>query len=421
MFVIVQFAAFILFQPVPTTYSIALGDLDGDGDLDAFYANGQSEGPQPNTVLTNQGSGKFIDSGQRLGKEESAQASLADLDGDGDLDAWVADIGYNTLFINDGRGGFSAGHNMFEDQWMGSAMWAIALGDLDGDGDLDALGGGCCGASESYSPQKLTLHLPYNLTWINQGGAQGGKPGVFRSGKPLESLGAQGSALGDLDGDGDLDAFFANQSIMSLAADTDTPQPNTVWWNDGRGNFTDSGQRLGLAFSTGVALGDLDRDGDLDAFVANRGSNEVWLNAGGGQGGQPGTFVDSGQRLGNGLYRQVFLADLDGDTDLDAAVVVQNDNARSLRLEVWLNDGRGTFTDSGQSISHPKAQAFALGDLNGDGKMDILAGWFEAGYAIWWNQGDGTFTVKSRLGRETPIIRVKVNPTARTRQPGQLS
>jgi hypothetical protein len=104
-------------------------------------------------------------------------------------------------------------------------------------------------------------------------------------------------------------------------------------------------------------------------------------------------FADSGQRLGNGFYRRVFLVRLDADADLDAAVVAQDGNAfnHGLRLEIWLNDGEGNFTNSGQRISHPKAQAFAVGDLNGDGLADIFAGWFETGYAIWWNQGDGKF------------------------------
>ena len=172
----------------------------------------------------------------------------------------------------------------------------------------------------------------------------------------------------------------------------DIPQPNTVWWNDGHGNFIDSGQRLGLAHSTDVALGDMDGDSDLDAFITNQEDNQVWLNSGGRQGGQPGVYIDSGQLLGDGCYRRVFLVRLDADSDLDAAVVVQDTYNRGLRLEIWLNDGQDKFAESGQRISHPKAQAFALGDLNGDGNVDILAGWFKAGYAIWWNQGNGKFT-----------------------------
>ena len=56
--------------------------------------------------------------------------------------------------------------------------------------------------------------------------------------------------------------------------------PNTVWVNDGTGTFTDSGLSLGSSCTSAVALGDLDGDGDLDAFVGNSygQSNKVWLN-----------------------------------------------------------------------------------------------------------------------------------------------
>jgi hypothetical protein len=78
--------------------------------------------------------------------------------------------------------------------------------------------------------------------------------------------------LGDLDGDGDLDAFVANAASSAGA-------PNTVWLNDGRGTFSDSGLRLGNEVSYGLDLGDLDGDGDLDAFAANNSPpNAVWLN-----------------------------------------------------------------------------------------------------------------------------------------------
>ena len=77
-------------------------------------------------------------------------------------------------------------------------------------------------------------------------------------------------ALGDLDGDGDLDAMVANFEGF----------PNTVWTNDGNGTFTNSGQALGNSNSTSVALGELDGDGDLDAMVANDNQpNTVWNNS----------------------------------------------------------------------------------------------------------------------------------------------
>ena len=98
------------------------------------------------------------------------------------------------------------------------------------------------------------------------------------SGQALGSSDSFSVALGDLDGDGHLDAMVANGD-----------QPNTVWTNDGNGTFTNSGQALGNSFSLSVALGDLDGDGDLDAMVANTSGqpNTVWTNNGN------GTFTDT--------------------------------------------------------------------------------------------------------------------------------
>ena len=392
LLVILYILLLFFWKPVPRTYSIALGDLDGDGDLDAFYANGENEGSQPNTVLINQGGaqggqpGELQDSGQRLGKEESRTVALADLDGDGDLDAWVANVGYSTLFFNDGKGQFRTnGPPLLDDRPGGSAQWDIALGDLDGDGDLDALGGGCCGAVSFYSSDETEVHFPFNLVWINQGGTQGGQPGNFISStESFESLGAQGAALGDLDGDGDLDAFFGNDSyILEPGTDLEFAQPNTVWWNDGSGRFIDSGQRLGLIRTIDIALGDLDGDGDLDVFSANYGPDEIWFNTGGALGGRPGQFEDSGQHLGNAYSEQVFLADLDLDGDLDAAVTYRKVNSSLQEVQTWLNDGLGGFSTGGEPISHSKARAFALGDLAGDGTPDLLAGWYPGEYRVW--------------------------------------
>ena len=80
-------------------------------------------------------------------------------------------------------------------------------------------------------------------------------------------------ALGDVDGDNDLDAFVVNDR-----------QANKIWLNNGTGIFSDSGQSLDVSvnskISRDVALKDLDGDGDYDAFVVNDGEDKVWLNNG---------------------------------------------------------------------------------------------------------------------------------------------
>ena len=99
---------------------------------------------------------------------------------------------------------------------------------------------------------------------------------------------------------------------------------NRILLNEG-GVFTDSGQRLGTQDSISVALGDLEGDGDIDAFVGNYGGSRIWLNDG------AGTFFSGGLLLGTLDAVDVALADLDGDGDLDAWVGNNGGNM------VWLN------------------------------------------------------------------------------------
>ena len=129
--------------------------------------------------------------------------------------------------------------------------------------------------------------------------------------------------------------------------------------------FTGTIQTLAFSSTTAVALDDLDGDGDLDVFVGNGGGqvNQVWLNDG------AGTFdADNIRNLGSANSQAVALGDLDGDGDPD--VVIGNIGANT----VWLNDGTGNFSDSGQSLGSTNSLAVALGDLDGDGDLDIFVG-----------------------------------------------
>ena len=181
--------------------------------------------------------------------------------------------------------------------------------------------------------------------------------------------------MGDLDGDGDLDAFLA------MAGGRNFPLANRVLFNDGSGSFTDTGQSLGDTYSDMVALADLDGDGDLDAFVANDDlfandpANTVWLNDG------SGFFTDSGQRLGDSRSTDVDLADVDADGDIDAFLANPG-----VPDDLWLNDGSGFFASSGQPIggTEQNLQA-ALGDLDGDGDPDAFLIGGGAGERVYLN------------------------------------
>ena len=325
-----------------SSQGVELGDLDGDGDLDAFVANNATG----NRVYLND-RGVFTDAGQSLGGNMSQEVALGDLDGDGDLDAVVSNV-YgqgNRVWQNNGAGVFSEAQS-----FGGGDSDGIQLGDLDGDGDLDAF---------------VANDGQGNRVWRNDGGV------LNDTGQDLGNHASQSVELGDVDGDGDLDAFVVNNQY----------QPNRVWLNDGNGAFSSNGQALGFHTSRSVDLGDVDGDGDLDAFVANRDQdNRVWLNDG------SGVFVDTGQllvRAGTGLGNRysrtdwVEFGDLDADGDLDAFTV--NDNGGPNRI--WLNDGAGVFSDSGQDLwlvpggsflDNTPSRGVALGDADLDGDVDAF-------------------------------------------------
>jgi hypothetical protein len=182
-----------------------------------------------------------------------------------------------------------------------------------------------------------------------------------------------------LDGDGDLDAWVANHH--------DIPEVscyNRVWLNDGSGTFIDSGQTPSSCANS-VALGDVDDDADLDAWVARSYrrvdgdigyqslSNQVWFNDG------FGTFSESDQDFVNGGI-SVALGDLDSDSDLDAWVA-KGPN------QVWLNDGFGTFSDSGQEFVNGGISV-ALGDLDSDGDLDAWVANSSEPSRVWLNESD---------------------------------
>jgi hypothetical protein len=381
------------FSIGPQTNAVALGDLDGDGDLDAFLANGENEVPVPNTVWLNNGQGRFSESGLQIEERESHHVVLADIDLDGSLDAVVGEVGGLSIFRNS-HSPLAAvvAQTVSIPPVEGAYITTPAVGDVNGDGYPDLLAGGCCGGVEVSLDGGRVVYPPSDSLWINYG------PGRFiDSGQTFDLFGTESIALGDLDGDGDLDAFFGNSaSNMDQTEEFIRNQPDTVWFNNGVGRFTDSGQRLGESEADSVTLGDLDGDGDLDVFVGNqRQEDEVWLNAGGAQGGQPGEFFLGGKIGGDENTRSVTLADLDSDGDLDALTVYSyrgfgriwlRDSAR-----VWLNDGSAKFTE-GQRFTFKPQHALALGDLNGDSRIDVFAGSVNHGVLVWFNDGSGRFT-----------------------------
>lgn len=381
-----RFIAFAEFNPSPSVNQVALADLNGDGHLDAFLAVGHGSGPYPAYVLYNDGTGNFTDGARPLDKWTGFSVALGDLDGD-DYPEALLDItgGGVVLYRNAGDGDFSQRGYL---PGAGPGPIAVmrfrpALGDLNGDGRLDILAAGCCGRGVGETPDSpLTEPLfPYSQIWLNADDDR------LVPSQRLGQVGSNAVALDDLNGDGSLDAFLANS--RTIVAPGEWPwkfhpdTPNTVWLNDGQGNFRDSGQQLGRVESLAVALGDLNGDGSPDAVVGNRGSDEVWFNDG------HGNFSDSGQRLEGGRTLYVYLADLNGDGILDLFTSGETSG------RAWLNDSAGEFSAVGQRIRFGRDETVALGDVTGDGLVDVFLAGVDS-YQVWRGDGNGLFTADVR-------------------------
>ena len=407
----------------PTTAGeggIAAGDVDGDGDLDLVV--GDKVSTQNNQVWLNDGSGAFSP-GQALEADVTQSVTLADLDRDGDLDIATANgcLGcipnrLNRIWINDGQGNFREPVVSLTSSYP---RYSLAAADIDGDGDPDL--------------------VEPNGVWRNDGEGIFTRTQDIRTSTAILRIAAH-VALGDLDGDGDPDLVVSN---------TDDSNNTTVWFND-NGSFTqDTSQTLTPSDNLGtVLLADMDGDGDLDLLIftgtagGTTGDLVTWLNDG-------GTFTEKGTLTGVADYGRNLMAaeavDIDGDGDLDVnhwsvtgMGVLLNDGsgtftnqsldfsipgsrARAISLRaadfdgdgdsdlavgynrgadsrIWLNDGTGAFTDSGQTLGGGGVYNFAATDLDGDGDLDLVATVGGTNpYHNWINDGDGNFTYAGEI------------------------
>ncbi|MEM7199674.1 MAG: VCBS repeat-containing protein [Planctomycetota bacterium] len=352
-----------------STQSLAMVDVDGDGAVDLVAGNEW----QQDGVLLNDGQGTFVNAngGAQLStiNDRSSDLVIGDLDGDGDDDLLVANFLEQTrLYLGDATGAFTDVTGVQAPTLTGYTV-AASLADVDADGDLDVA--------------FATLVGP-NRLWLNDG--SGTFTDVTATHMPADFNNAFEIAFGDVDGDGDADMAVANHQF----------QANQLYLNDGSGAFVDaSGTHMPAVGSSSscVAMGDVDGDGDLDLFFGNAGpaqQNALYVNDG------AGGFVDvTGTHLpiDNDDTNAAALRDVDGDGDLDLLLANRGDAQRN---RIYENDGAGVFADVSAArlpMTSQQSVRLVVADFDADGDDDLLfTGLRPAPHHLHLNDGGGTFT-----------------------------
>lgn len=393
-------------------------DYDNDGWLDLYVVNTYTveeidfwlqNGGLPHNHLYRNIGGRFEDVSEASGAALALRGygcAAADFNNDGWVDLYVTAYGANALLWNNGDGTFSEGTaqaGVEAPEWSSAA----AVADLNGDGWLDLFVGGYIDFNRKIPKPVGAFPQDYygipDRLYLNRGPNAEGRA-VFEEVTTIAGLLKEERTLGavftDVDNDGDLDLYIANDG-----------HPNRLYRNDPwPGGIEADPERLGFRLvdvthsadvgdtgsGMGVASGDYDGDGRFDLFITNweRELNALYRNTTEPDG--PITFQYSTFRigisgLGNGMTGWgTHLVDLDHDTDRDLLIVngrvpVTNletdpELVRFYRNRTWSLDGPsdrpGHFIEWTQQVGLKElgpllGRGSALADFDNDGAVDI--------------------------------------------------
>lgn len=347
-------------------------DVNGDGHRDVVVSVEHGV----NRLYLNDGSGKLRYVPDAFGRtmRDNEHVRTADFNGDGHADmVFISESDeVHQLFLGDGKGGFTDASERLP---AGSQGNGLAVGDVDGDGLPDIFIGS---TGETGHGADAPVQASRSLLFL--GDAR--RPGYFIDASathlPQGDAQTEGVALADIDGDGDLDAVLASPA-----------HPNRLLINDGRGRFSDQSHRLELKVpmeTREVHVADVTGDSRPDILFFNITSN----NAAWDKDPQTRLLVNDGKgrfrdETAERLPAHTFsswagtVVDFNHDGHPDLLVgAIQVPGFVPLQLRAWQNDGKGHFSDVTLAvvpgITVGRSWSMGQGDLDGDGKADVLIG-----------------------------------------------
>lgn len=383
-------------------------DVNRDGFVDCFISNGPQAG-QNNMLYINDTNGNFTavaDDPIVMDVMPSDGATFADIDNDGDLDGFVVNWynKNNLAYINDGSGKFT---QVLDGIWVNHFGYSetAAFGDYDNDGLVDLYVTNSAGTKKNFLYKNLGGNNMELVTGIS----------------PVTDLfSSRNVSWSDIDSDGDLDLYVTNEN----------GEKENLYRNNGGGSFEKMTDLIITTdgFNTmSSSWGDIDNDGDLDLFLANDGSkNQLFRNDGNFVFTR---MLTTDVSKVNAKSFSSAWADIDNDSDLDLFVTNAFQNGQRLKNNLYLNDGTGHLTEVTNEVvvmDEGWSYGCAFGDYDNDGFQDLAVATTrfgnvdEADY-LYHNNGnsnhwlmvslEGNVSNKSAIGTK---VRVKaiVNGTA---------
>ncbi len=362
-----------------STYSVVLGDVNGDGKLDVIVSNTCASNSDCSngsvSVLLGNGDGTLQSAvSYNSGGENTQYAVLGDVNGDGKADVVVANncasnsncsSGSMSVLLGNGDGTFQMAVSYSSG---GEDAISVALGDVNGDGKVDAVVANNCVSNSNCSNGAVSVLL-------------GNGDGTFQT-AVIYSSGGQSAisvVLGDVNGDGKSDVVVTNNCASNSNCSNGWV---SVLLGNGDGTFQQAlGYDSGGAYAASVVVADINGDGKADLLVANQSDRDGDWNDGSVAsvllGNGDGTFQSavsyaSGDFDGSSLV----VVDVNGDHKPDVVMAnqcIDNYNCVNGAVSVLLGNGDGTLRggvnyDPGAWNSY----SVTIADVNADGKADLL-------------------------------------------------
>ena len=375
-----SFTASDIATSADAAHSVFAADMDGDGDMDIISAS-----LLDNTIAWYENNGAADPSWTASDIATSAAGAIsvfaADMDGDGDMDIISASYNDDTIAWYENNGAADPSWTASDIATSADGARSVFAADLDGDGDMDIV-------SASVNDD--------TIAWYKNNGAA--DPSFTAADIATNADGAYSVFAADMDGDGDMD-------IVSASYNDDT-----IAWYENNGASNPSWTKAVIATSAdgpwSVYAADMDGDGDMDIVSASSYDDTIAWYENNGASDPSWTAADIATSAESAT--SVYVADIDGDGDMDIISSSQSDNT----IAWYENNGASdpSFTAADIATDKDGAMSVFAADMDGDGDMDIVSAsanddtiaWYENtgfSYSYSWDvdsggaPSDGTYAV----------------------------